>query len=69
MMQKASKLPRNHAEWDALASKAIRLSERVGDQRNLSIKKAIQEGRSEKVLRSYGIISDTDLEREFPVRE
>jgi hypothetical protein len=68
MQAKVSKVPRNPIEWDTLASKAIKLSDQIGDRRSLALKKAIQEGRSENILRSYGIISDTDLAREFQVR-
>jgi hypothetical protein len=55
------------ANWDALATKAARVAESIGDQRSTLIKKAVQEGRSERVLRSYGILSEIDIAREFPV--
>jgi hypothetical protein len=57
------------ADWDALASKAAKAAAGIGDQRSNLIKKAIQGGRSEKVLRSYGILSEIDIVREFPVPE
>jgi hypothetical protein len=67
MQQKPSKLPKSQAEWDSLAVKAVKAAELFGDRRAYSIKKAIQEGRSEKILRSYGVISEADVTREFPV--
>jgi len=67
MQQKPSKLPKSPAEWDSLASKAVKAAELSVDRRAYSIKKAIQEGRSEKILRSYGVISEADVTREFPV--
>jgi hypothetical protein len=67
MQAKQVKLPRNPAEWDSLAAKAVRVAELSGDLRAYSIKKSIQEGSSEKILRSYGVISEADITREFPV--
>jgi hypothetical protein len=61
--------PKSHAEWDALASKAAKAAKRVGDGRAYPLTKAIQEGRSERLLRSFGILSETDIVREFPVPE
>lgn len=67
MQQKPVKLPKSQADWDTLASKASKAADLAGDKRAYSIKKAIQEGRSEKILRSFGVISESDVTREFPV--
>lgn len=40
-------------------------SENDGDWRLAGLQRAIQEGKSEQVLRSFGIISEADLQREF----
>jgi hypothetical protein len=52
--------------WDALLSKAIKRAEAKGDPRLEGLRKAIREGKSESTLRKYGIISEMDLDREFP---
>jgi hypothetical protein len=51
--------------WDRLLSQAISLAEKKGDQRLEGLRSAIREGKSEQVLRKYGIISEADLTREF----
>jgi hypothetical protein len=67
MLSKPTMVPKSPAEWDLLASRANKAADLIGDKRAYSIMKAIQEGKAEKVLRSYGIISEVDVNREFPV--
>jgi len=52
--------------WDALMSRAIKRAETTGDPRLEALRRAIRQGKSEITLRKFGIISDRDLEREFP---
>ena len=60
--------PRNIHEWNALLSKAIQRAEGLGDRRLEGLRKAMMDGRSEKILRQMSILSDVDIDREFPPR-
>jgi hypothetical protein len=57
--------PKGVMAWDTLMSQAITKAEATGDRRLAGLRRAIQEGKSEQVLRSFGIISEADLQREF----
>jgi len=57
--------PKGTVAWDTLMSQAIRVAEKTGDRRLAGLQRAIQEGKSEQVFRSFGIISEDDLQREF----
>jgi hypothetical protein len=57
---------KNITEWLNLARTAVEAAEHIGDRRAFSLRAAITEGKSEKVLRQMGIICESDVEREFP---
>ncbi len=61
-----STAPRNIHEWNSLLSKAILRAEKLGDRRLEGLRKAMMDGRSEKILRQMSILSDVDIDREFP---
>jgi hypothetical protein len=52
--------------WNLLLSQAIRRAEAKGDARTNNLKKAMRENKAEATLRSYGILGEVDLNREFP---
>lgn len=60
--------PQNIHEWNALLSKAIQRADAAGDRRVEGLRRAMTDGRSEKILRQMSILSDVDLDREFPKR-
>lgn len=60
--------PKNIHEWNTLLSKTIQRAESLGDRRVEGLRKAMVEGRAEKMLRQMSILSDADLDREFPAR-
>jgi len=57
--------PKGTLAWDRLMSQAIKRAEMTEDRRLAGLQKAIQEGKSEQILRSFGIVSEADLQREF----
>jgi hypothetical protein len=59
------KTPVGPLAWNTLMSKAIQRALAKGDPRVSVLRRAIQAGKSEEVLRGYGIISEADLAREF----
>lgn len=61
------KIPAGPHGWNQLLSQAIRRAESLQDPRLAGLRKAMLEGRSEQALRLLGILSETDIEREFPV--
>lgn len=56
-------------DWERLASKAILRAERAGDSRAQAIKHAVSQGQADRILKRMGIIGETDLVREFPIRD
>lgn len=62
------KMPRNLEEWATLMRKAIEHAEATGDRRIHGLRKALVDGNSERHLRTLGIISETCLHREFPLK-
>jgi hypothetical protein len=58
--------PQTSAGWDALMDRAIARATEKSDRRLAGLLKARQDSRSEKVLRAMGILSETDIRREFP---
>lgn len=60
--------PQNIYEWNALLSKTIQRAAAVGDRRLEGLRKAMTDGRSEKILRQMSILSEVDLDREFPTQ-
>ncbi len=61
----ALKHPKDVQEWNQLLSKAIKRAEETGDRRLEGLRQAMTQGRSEKILRSMSILSESDLNREF----
>jgi hypothetical protein len=59
-------LPSSPSAWNSLLSQAIRRAEVTGDNRLGGLKRAMVERTAEKTLRKLGILTDTDLQREFP---
>lgn len=60
--------PKNIHEWNTLLSVTIQRAEALGDRRVEGLRKAMVEGRAEKMLRQMSILSDADLVREFPAK-
>lgn len=56
-------------EWERLLLRAIQLAERRNDNRLPALRAAKTAGKAESVLRKFGVISQADLAREFPVEE
>jgi len=54
-------------QWNNLLTKVIQRAAENRDPRLPGLRRAMTEGRSERVLRQYGILSETDIDREFPV--
>lgn len=52
--------------WRQLMQQAIAAAERTGDRRVHGLRKALVDGKAERVLRMMGIIHPGDLRREFP---
>jgi hypothetical protein len=55
--------------WEQLLRKAILRAEKAQDRRLEGLKKALQDRRSELLLRKMGVICEADLDREFPIEE
>lgn len=53
--------------WNQLLSQVIKQAEAIGDPRLAALRKAMMDGRSESVLRKFGILSASDVDREFPI--
>lgn len=58
--------PTTASGWNTLLSQAIKRAEVRGDNRLAGLKRAMVEGQAEKTLRRLGILTETDLQREFP---
>lgn len=58
--------PKNHNEWKALLNQVIDRAERMGHRQLPGLRAAMTENRAETHLRRLGIISQNDLDREFP---
>ncbi len=56
-------------DWDLLARRAILQAEKAGDSRAQAIRNAVREGTADRTLKRMGIIGETDILREFPIRE
>lgn len=61
------KAPGSVAEWDRLMQLVIERADQCKDRRLSGLRKALVDGQSERFLRSLGIISTVDLDREFPI--
>jgi len=64
--EKPSKTPINTSGWNQLLSQAIRRAEVKGDPRAQAFKEAMIKGTAEITLRRHSILSETDIQREFP---
>lgn len=62
----APKNPTTATGWNQLLTKAIRRAEARSDNRTQALKRAMIQGSAESTLRRYSILSETDLNREFP---
>jgi len=65
----AIKTPQNYSEWHSFLVKVIERAARQEDRRLPGLRKALVEGNAEKYLRMMGIISTTDVLREFPEKD
>jgi hypothetical protein len=61
--------PKTAAEWDKLMRVVIELADSQGDRRIHGLRKALVDGKSERVLRMMGIIHMGDLPRVFPAKD
>lgn len=52
-------------EWRALCEKALARAKAIGDRRAMGLEQALTARREQATLRSLGILSELDLEREF----
>jgi hypothetical protein len=59
-------MPKTAAEWDKLMRVVIAHAESKGDRRIHGLRKALVDGKSERVLRMMGVIHLGDLPRVFP---
>jgi len=62
-----TKTPAGPHGWDTLLSKTIQRATLTRDPRLAGLRRAMTEGKSERILRQMGILSDKDIDREFPV--
>lgn len=62
-----SKTPQGLSGWNNLLTKTIQRATQNRDPRVAGLRRAMTEGRSEKALRQMGILSEVDIDREFPV--
>jgi hypothetical protein len=65
-VQTERRVPTNVNEWNTLLTLSIRKAEALQDSRLPGLRKAMVEGKAEPFLRRMGIISQVDIEREFP---
>lgn len=63
---KKTPLPATPSAWNVLLSQAIKRAEMTGDNRLAGLKRAMVEKTAEKTLRKLGILTGTDMQREFP---
>lgn len=59
-------MPKTAADWDKLMKVVISEAASKGDRRIHGLRKALVDGKSERVLRMMGIIHTGDLPRVFP---
>lgn len=60
-----TKAPMDVLGWQALMQRTLTRLRLLG-RRNMWLEQAYMNGKSEDALRRLGILSDTDLDREFP---
>lgn len=69
LFRKPQATPRRTAatprEWRTLCEKALTRAKAVGDRRVKGLEQALATHREQATLRSLGILSDLDLDREF----
>lgn len=66
--KKKSRLPSRPEEWTKLMRKVIATAKSRKDRRLPGLQHALANDRSEAHLRSLSIVTDADIEREFPAR-
>lgn len=59
-------MPKTTAEWEKLMRIVLAKAEAQKDRRQYGLRKALADGKSERVLRMMGIIHLGDLPRVFP---
>ena len=52
--------------WNQLMQVVIARAEKIGAPDLPGLRVALNQGKSEMLLRKYGILSQTDIDREFP---
>lgn len=61
-----SPAPKNPVEWHRLMQQVIAQAQRTGSRHLLGLRQAASSGQNEAMLRRMGILSATDIAREFP---
>jgi hypothetical protein len=59
-------IPKTAREWEQLMRLTIEAAQAKNDRRIHGLRKALADGKSERILRMMGIIHPGDLRREFP---
>ncbi len=67
--QKTKITPILQHEWISLLKTALARAEQQGDPRVAGLRKGLELGQAERVLRRLGIACPADLQREFPERK
>lgn len=63
---KTVRIPKTHPEWVQLMRQAIEQAEASQHRALPGLRAALASGNAERHLRTLGIISPADIEREFP---
>lgn len=64
-VKRPTPIPRSSVEWNSLMRKVIAQAESLNDPRVPSLRLSLSKGESERRLRRLGIISESDINREF----
>jgi hypothetical protein len=64
--QPGANVATNLVDWRNLCKLAIDFADKSGDRRSAGLRRALETNQCEKILKSFGIICETDLRREFP---
>jgi hypothetical protein len=54
-------------DWNRLARQALERARKTNDPRQRMLQEALQQGKTDRVLRRLSIICSGDLDREFPL--
>ncbi len=63
-----SPTPKNSVEWHRLMMQVIARAQTTGARHLPGLRQAVASGQIETTLRRMGILSSTDIEREFPAK-